>query len=361
MNLKFPELGGGTIQGLNDAGVENFQGAIDVYVSRECGQNTGDAPRQGIETVHLVFEKITMRATDIPAFNELRMTLNSCLERWKEKEKEKEFFDQAVAIAAKEEITVLKISDFGTTGLTGDDESGRWLALVKSQGISEKDNTAGGSFGIGKSSPFAASRFRTVFYGTRTEAGTVALQGVSRLVTHKNADGKLTQGTGFIGNYDAHGGEGGEPVFRAIRDESKIPAPFRRTEPGTDIWVIGYRSGNEWSCDLTRSILTNFWPAIHRGSIEFLVGGKAINKANLEELILKHIGQEDFEAHHFQKAIVSQPRLRVPLRTKCIGNPPGPSKIRAPNRFETDLPTGPEGRLCRVILKKSVLSTTQGK
>ena len=309
MNLKYPELRGGTVQGLNDAGVENFQGAIDVYVSRECGQNTGDAPGTDVKTVRLEFERITMGPADIPAFFQLRETLSSCLDRWKDKEKEREFFEQAVHLASKEEISVLRISDFGTTGLTGDDldENGRWFALVKSQGVSNKEDTAGGSFGIGKSSPFAASRFRTVFYGTRTEAGTVALQGVSRLVSHKNADGKLTQGTGFIGDYDAQGGEGGEPVFRAIRDESMIPEPFRRTVPGTDIWIIGYRSGPEWSNDLIRSILTNFWPAIHRGSIEFLVGDKSISKENLAALILTHIGQEDFETHYFHKALANQP------------------------------------------------------
>jgi hypothetical protein len=92
------------------------------------------------------------------------------------KGKRKGFFDQAVSLSAKDEISVLRISDFGTTGLTGDDldENGRWFALVKSQGVSNKDNTARDSFDIGKSSPFAASLFRTVFYGTKTEAGGVA-------------------------------------------------------------------------------------------------------------------------------------------------------------------------------------------
>jgi hypothetical protein len=104
MNLKFPELRGGTFQGLNDAGVENFQGAIDVYVSRECGQNTGDAPGAGIKTVRLVFERMTMRASDIPAFSQMRETLAACLERWKDKEKEKEFFEQAVNLASKDEL-----------------------------------------------------------------------------------------------------------------------------------------------------------------------------------------------------------------------------------------------------------------
>lgn len=319
MDLKFPELRGGPVQGLNDAGVENFQGAIDVFLSRECGQNTGDAPREGVETVRLEFDRLIVPAKDIPAFSRLRETLQSCLERWRGKEKEREFLEQAIALAEKPEIPVLKISDFGTTGLTGDDtdERGRWLALVKSQGLSNKGDTAGGSFGIGKSSPFAASRFRTVFYGTCTEAGSEALQGVSRLVTHKDAAGKLTQGVGFIGKYDSNGGEDGEPVFRAIRSSADIPPLYRRTEPGTDIWVIGYRSGDEWRNDLVRSILTNFWPAIFHGTIEFRVGTQKITKGNLAELINSHVGQEDFEAHYFYKAIHRQPITR---RLRHVGD-----------------------------------------
>lgn len=315
--LIFPELRGGPVQGLNDAGVENFQGAIDVYLSRECGQNSGDAHRPGVEAVRLEFNRLMMKASDIPAFGELQVALKSCLDRWGGKDKEREFFETAITLAASDTIPVLRISDYGTTGLTGDDvdEKGRWFALVKSQGVSNKEDTAGGSFGIGKSSPFAASRFRTVFYGTKTASGDTALQGVSRLVTHKSGDGKLTQGIGFIGNYDPHGGEGGEPLFRAIRGEAEIPLPFRRTEVGTDIWVIGYRSGPEWFNDLTRSILSNFAPAIHRGSISFAVGGKTISKENLAELIQQHVGDEDFEAHHFLKAMLNQPIKKKLKRT----------------------------------------------
>jgi hypothetical protein len=309
MELRFPELRGGPVQGLNDAGVENFQGAIDVYLSRECGQNTTDAHRPEIETVRLDFDRIHIKRSDIPGFEELGLTLRSCLERWGDKEKEREFFENALELWGETDIPVLKISDYGTTGLTGTDsnEKGRWFALVKSQGVSNKEDTAGGSFGIGKSSPFAASRFRTVFYGTRTTNDAVALQGVSRLVTHKNPGGKLTQGVGFIGQYDPDGGEGGEPIFRAVRDESSIPKIFRRTEAGTDIWVIGYRSGREWSANLISSILTNFWPAIHKGIIEFRVGSQKINKENVSQLIDDYSTKDEFETHHFFKAILNKP------------------------------------------------------
>jgi hypothetical protein len=323
MNLKFPELGGGPEQGLNDAGVENFLGAIDVYVSRECGQNTGDAVRSEVQTARLEFDRLDIPVDEIPAFQELRAVLTTCAAHFrslgKSKQKESDFFSQAVEVASHENVPVLKISDFGTTGLTGSDtdEKGRWFALVKSQGVSNKGDTAGGSFGIGKSSPFAASKFRTVFYGTRTTSDEVALQGVSRLVTHKGPGGKRTQGVGFIGDFDESGGEGGEPVFRAVRDSASFPKRFLRNEPGTDIWVVGYRSGDEWSRDLTRSILANFWPAIYRRHIEFRVGNQRIDAKNIAELIAKYAGQEDFEAHHFYRAIQSQPLKK---KLKSVGD-----------------------------------------
>lgn len=335
MHLKFPRLGGGPFQGLNDAGVENFQGAVDAYLSRECGQNTGDAGRVGVEKVRLEFQHFDLRATDIPAFDDLRETLEACLERCASDEKSRTFFESATEFASKETVSVLKIADYGTTGLTGGDtdESDRWFALVKSQGVSVKGDTAGGSFGIGKSSPFAASRFRTVFYCTRTESGAVALQGVSRLVSHKPPDGAMTQGVGFIGKYDADGGEDGEPVFRALRNESEIPALFQRTEAGTDIWVIGYRNTEGWKDALIRSLLTNFWPAIHRDWIEFRVADQMISKDNLANLIRQYSGDEDFDAHHYYPSILSQP-IRTRLESVgdcelylCTGDAVLPKKI----------------------------------
>ena len=79
VDLKFPELRGGTVQGLNDAGVENFLGAIDTYLARECGQNTLDAPRTDIKKVYLKFEKRSLISKDIPGFKTLRTTLGACL------------------------------------------------------------------------------------------------------------------------------------------------------------------------------------------------------------------------------------------------------------------------------------------
>ena len=309
MKLVFPELGGGPFQGLNDAGVENFQGAIDTYVARECGQNTIDAPEDAGKGVRLEFHRMELRADDIPSFGELREALQHCLEASRGKPKELKYFQQALEHASAPKIPVLKLSDLGTTGLSGADmdEAGRWFALVKSQGLSVKGDTSAGSFGIGKSSPFAASAFRTVFYGTKTLAGDVALQGVCRLMSHRPNGGRARQATGFIGDYDEHGGPGREPLFKAVRSDDRIPPLFRRDRAGTDIWIIGYRSGAEWKAELTKSILTNFWPAIHYGTITFSVDGQDITQANCESLINGFAGAEEFDAHQYYRAVRTQP------------------------------------------------------
>jgi hypothetical protein len=311
MELLFPKLSGGQAQGLNDAGVETFQGSIDVHLARECGQNTGDAKRRDVRAARLVFSRSELKPSQIPDFASLHATLAACLDFWEGKDKERQFFEDALALAGRATIPVLRISDTGTTGLTGGDTDtgGRWYALVKSQGLSNKDDTAGGSFGIGKSSPFAASRFRTVFYGTRLGDGAVGLQGVCRLVTHRNREGRQTQGTGFIGTYDPDG-EDGDPVFRAVRDPGVLPSAFSRSDQGTDIWVIGYRSGDDWAEEVTKSVLTNFWPALHRGQLVFRVGEQEITRENCGELIERYAGQADFDAHHYYKAILTRPSTR---------------------------------------------------
>lgn len=312
MKLVFPGLGGGSQQGLNDAGVENFLGAIDSYLVRECGQNTGDAARSPDTVTCLEFERLALPRHQIPAFDDLAATMDACLDKWRSDSKSRAFFEKAAAAARAAMIPVLRISDHGTTGLTGSDtdEQGRWFALVKSQGVSNKGETAGGSFGIGKSSPFAASAFRTVFYGTRLLGGEVAFQGVSRLVTHKGTNGKLTQGVGFIGDYDSQGDEG-EPVFRAVRREHDLPAPFRRTDPGTDIWIMGYNSGADWAADLVKSILRDFWPAIHFGKIEFRVDGQRIGRRELPTLMDHHASDEEFDAHQYYRAVLNEPITRL--------------------------------------------------
>lgn len=63
-------------------------------------------------------------------------------------------------------LNVLRISDFNTKGLEGADTGdykSSWGRLVKCNGASNQNSTAGGSYGIGKSASFLCSDLRTVF------------------------------------------------------------------------------------------------------------------------------------------------------------------------------------------------------
>ena len=95
------------------------------------------------------------------------------------------------------------ISDYNTKGLSGAKaeirEKSVWRALTHSNGVTQKDQGSGGSYGIGKNAPFACSSFRTIFYNSYAYDDQVrAFQGVARLVTHFDSNNESTQGVGFF-------------------------------------------------------------------------------------------------------------------------------------------------------------------
>ena len=115
---------------------------------------------------------------------------------WKSQNNPKadKFYAAAKAIIESDKITILRISDHNTWGLSGADQPDNtnmpWTALVMSEGASSKDGTGGGSFGIGKFAAFANSKIRTVFYSTLDSTGKQASQGLSILASF--IDGELS-------------------------------------------------------------------------------------------------------------------------------------------------------------------------
>lgn len=321
MELHFPPLSGGTVSGLNDAGIETFEGDFAKNVVRECAQNSLDAAAHVDEQVRVKIEWVSLKPSDLPFLGELQAVVRACGDYWSNHDKAKRFFDTAFSAIDKGSIDAIKISDFGTTGVDGGDadKSGRWFGLVKSRGVSnQKGADSGGAFGIGKDAPLAGSACRTVIYSTRTCDGQVALQGVSRLVTHKNREGVETQGTGFIGLFD----EPGE-VYGAIRREQDIPERFVRSEPGLDVWILGVRGmGNNWAEPFVRSALANFWPAVSAQKIAFSIGGTVINNSTLGEAMQRDQADKQVgTAWPFYQATVNQHAKRfastLPTAGKC--------------------------------------------
>lgn len=121
MNLRFPNLGGGVTQGLNDAGIETFEGDYAHYVVRECIQNSLDAAASTSEPVRIEFTLHKVDASALPFIEDLRSALHNCSSQWKGHTKPREFFEGASRIAGDLTLNLLRISDYGTTGVPGAD------------------------------------------------------------------------------------------------------------------------------------------------------------------------------------------------------------------------------------------------
>ncbi len=290
----FAKNEGGRDSGFHDAGVETFKGNFDRYLAREMIQNSLDARLDPNKPVLVKFELLELCRGDVPDLDCLKATLARCSEYWSHDKKAREFFRNAEALAKAEKIAALRIGDYNTTGVLGSDteRSKNWYNLIRCAGSSSKGGGEGGSFGIGKNAPFAASRLRTVLYSTFNVENERVFQGVATLVSHNHPDGGISQPTGFLG------GDKGT----SVRAKPNIPASFLREQHGTDVLVLGFPAAENWKNDLVHSVLDNFWPAIHFGDLEVTVGDTAIAKSNLRQLLEAFSGHEDFTANLFYQA-----------------------------------------------------------
>jgi hypothetical protein len=272
----FPSTNHGEEDGFADSLLEYFQGDHEKYIAREAIQNAVDARLDYDRPVQVVFEHLTIPVASIPGWEMLKGKMKACLEFVARQEKAEKFFEEAIETLKGAKIPVLKISDFNTNGLSGsdDDRAGNWYRLVRATGTSSPKGVAGGSFGIGKGAPIAASALRTVFYSSINDQGGAVFQGKARLVSHYNKAKDVRQGVGFYG-IDG---------YKGVRNQKLIPPIFKRSERGTDIFIIGYKSTDDWKAKLIRSVLHNFWLTILHGDLEVIVkdGKEAkITKDNL--------------------------------------------------------------------------------
>jgi len=307
----FAETGGGLERGLNDAGVFTFKGGIYRYLAREIIQNSCDAQYDPSLPVRITFQLENLGASSIPDVGGLRGAITRCTSYWSHDVRATADLWRATTALDGPTIPCLRISDYNTKGLTGadDERNGNWYLLIRCAGSSAKASSAGGSFGIGKGAPFAASAARTVLYSTKTAAGDVAFQGVALLASHKDDRGSLLQANGFLSNPSGYG----------IRSENEIPRIFRRSDAGTDIWVVACIDAADWKNELIQSVLESFWPAITLGKLEVTVGEDRIDKDSLESYMRQFSGSEDFTAIAYYEAF-KKPTLKEISDLPEIGN-----------------------------------------
>ena len=160
----------------------------------------------------------------------------------------KSFLLEAKEKLSHKYIDCLIIGDHNTKGLSGSKakirEPSVWRALTHSDGVTQKAAGSAGSYGIGKSAPFACSSFRTIFYNSYSIDDKIkAFQGVSRLVSHFDENNNPTQGVGYFQNFDDSKDEG-YPIFE--NDSCKLRDIFKRTDYGTDVIIAGFKKSNTW-------------------------------------------------------------------------------------------------------------------
>jgi hypothetical protein len=292
-------IGKPDVKGFNDPGMQTFASDPIKSITRESCQNSTDAGNKS--PVQIKYKLHSISPDNIPGGRiEIQHFMEQCLSTWKDDKKAKNFFNKAIKLLMQETIKVLVISDYNTTGASGtdDDQNSPWFSMVHATGATSKGEGAGGSFGIGKDSFFESSEFRIIFYTTVTdeEANEISFAGRTKLPSYKEGE-----------NYKSGNGIFGMERQTAIKKVSAIPEFFRRSERGTSIFIIGYASAdNGWEAEIIKSVVSNFYVAIHDEDLIVEVGDTFINKSNLASLIKEHCTEEEDYTNSYYLAYVSE-------------------------------------------------------
>ena len=270
-----------------NANVWAFDPTISVMV-RDIVQNCRDARAPGEPLVEVVFKIIRLRGESLERFKEavkwsqLHEHLRASAE-----------IDQRLGRLIKHNLQILEkdrellllvVEDRGTVGLTGDEYGvGHFAALVRNSLDSNKGDTAGGAFGLGKAVLWRMSAFSLVLFGSNLsvpENGKSMFRMLGRcdLPWHVlKASGEEFAGPGWFG--DVSGGAAvsfwDNPV---LLDDLYVP---RTSGSGASAAIVGF---HDPSCDDEKSrdpmeLATKiksaaaewFWPDMALGNLRVVV------------------------------------------------------------------------------------------
>ena len=293
----FPANNGGSFDGFNDPGIETYAGNPFMSLAREVIQNSLDAAKRSNSKVTVSFEREDISACDLPGRDELRDAFRLCKRQAGKIHNDKAvgFFNRGISALGGGKINCLKVADYNTTGLRGDeDDIGKqWYAIAKARGVSAKESkTAGGSYGIGKHAPFAVSELRTVFYYTKyTENNAVCerAQGKAILMSHEGNNG-TTQGVGFYGLRDGCRALNGKDIPKLLARKGE-----KADDEGTTLLIPGLKEFGDWHDRIIAAVIGNFFYAIDCGNLEVLIDSDdpvLITSESLPELLARQDLQE---------------------------------------------------------------------
>lgn len=317
----FPAASGGMINSVNNAGIETFKGNELDSLTREICQNSLDAAKDESQPVVVEFKCFMLPSNQFPKRDELLEAFNKCETTWAGKnEKTEQFVEQAKYILNQNEIPFLRISDFNTKGLEGAQtgELGTpWSSLVKEAGSSNKGDSSGGSFGIGKSAPFANSKLRILFYSSRDITNYQSHIGVANIMSFEKEPGLITLGTGYY-TYTHNS--------NAIPNLLNLDPNFTREESGTDIYVSAFEpKEKDWIEAIRNSVIFNFFITILQGKLVVKINDEVISQENIDQLISQLDDSHDDFRHvkNYFKLFTSEDTIKIPYPAKSyrkIGN-----------------------------------------
>lgn len=292
---RFPASTGGEIKGISSGDSETFRKSPFKAFAREILQNSIDARESDEEPVKVTFDVFEIDTLNIPGYKDLKDQVRRCKEFWNHKPDYVKKYDEILEELNKKKITCLRVSDYNTTGLIGvetdDKRNNHFLALAKGTGVSEKPGVlAGGSKGVGKNAAFLMSSINTVFYSTKTNkdidgnyVSNVGAIGVSELVSgyvkddFESENRDYTCGTGYFAA-DAQN----SAILELLNLDNKNP---RTNETGTDIFIIGFDSTDDWKKEVINSLLDSFMSTIVRGDLEISIDGLKINRNTIKDIV----------------------------------------------------------------------------
>lgn len=297
----FEPAGRSGTQGAISPAEQFFEGSMaEESLMRETGQNSIDA-KSGSEPVTIVFELAQMPTDAVPGIEGLREHIAAVEEQTRAAQGHDSML-LAHETVQQESMAVLRVGDYGTKGLSGsesiNDPRSPLSALTRGAGISADDGTRGGSFGIGSAVGPMASAINTVLYTSLPlECSEVVFAGYSCLATHRDAAGVWRTGEGFFTDLN-------HDDFRYLRNPPPIGPFDTRKQPGTDLFVLGYRKADA-DPDLQHikvAAMKNFLLAIDRGEL-IVIGKSSETKWRLDaETLADHV-KEDPETAAFYRAI----------------------------------------------------------
>lgn len=293
--------------GLNNAAINTFNSHIINSFVREMIQNSNDARnnRLPIDKVtnkrpplKIIINYKTISADNFPDFDGF-LKIFARIKSAVPNASHMNFFRNAEkAMGDRQQVKLFIYEDYNTIGLEGEDndDTKSFSSLVLSEGTSYKqDETAGGSYGIGKNAIFGFSKLRTVFYVSVNTYGEYIFQGIAKLASYKDEHNQTHEDRIFCG-------DGNE--LKSIRNLTKVPEKFRhvftRSEAGLSQFAVCPSDNHNWIEEFTQAVLRNYWFLLRTGDLILSLKDDdeikvELSSENLEELLYKYFAPKNYQ------------------------------------------------------------------